>query len=39
MPRAQVPEIEVRGLKFTQRLTTGLYVNRVDSRYRNCLKK
>lgn len=39
MPRAHVPEIVVRGLKFTRRLTTGSYVNRVDSRYRNCLKK
>lgn len=39
MPRAQVPEIAVQGPKFTRRLTTGSYVNHVESRYRNCLKK
>lgn len=39
MPRAHVPEIEVRGHKFTRRLTTRSYVDRVDGRYRDCLEK
>ncbi len=39
MPRAYVPDIAVRGPKISRKLTTALYAQRVDSRYRNCLKK
>lgn len=39
MPHAAVPEIAVRGPKFTRKLTTASYVRRVDGRYRDCLKR
>ncbi|HEX5338152.1 MAG TPA: DUF1615 domain-containing protein [Gallionella sp.] len=39
MPRARIPEIEVRSPKFTRKLTTTSYAKRVDGRYKNCLKK
>lgn len=38
MPRASVPDIVVRSPKVSRRLTTALYVKRVEGRYRNCLK-
>lgn len=39
LPRAIIPDIAVRSVKFSRKLTTTGYVKRVDSRYRNCLKK
>lgn len=39
MPRAIVPDIAVRSVKFSRKLTTAGYVKRVEGRYRNCLKK
>lgn len=39
MPRAIVPDIAVRSVKFSRKLTTTAYVKRVEGRYRNCLKK
>jgi hypothetical protein len=39
MPRASLPNITVRSLKFSRKLTTTSYVKRVDGRYRSCLKK
>lgn len=39
MPRATIPEIVVRGPKVTRKLTTASYVQKVERRYRNCLKK
>lgn len=39
MPRASVPDTEVRGVKFTRKLTTASYVGRVEARYQGCLKE
>lgn len=37
MPRASVPAIEVSSIKFSRKLSTVAYANRVDARYRRCL--
>lgn len=38
-PRAMLPEITVKSPKFTRKFTTELYAQRVEARYRNCLKR
>lgn len=39
MPRASVPGIVIRSVKFTRKLSTAAYAARVDGRYRSCLKQ
>jgi hypothetical protein len=38
LPRAAVPRIELHSPKITRKLTTEWYANRVEDRFRRCLK-
>jgi hypothetical protein len=39
VPRAVVPRIELKSPKITRALTTEWFANRVETRYRQCLKR
>ena len=39
VPRAMVPKIVLKSPKFTRKLTTEWFANRVDERHRNCLAR
>jgi hypothetical protein len=38
LPRALVPQIQLRGPKISRSLTTSWYAHRVEQRFRACLK-
>jgi hypothetical protein len=38
LPRAEVPRIELHSPKITRKLTTAWYANRVEERFRRCLR-
>lgn len=39
LPRALVPQIELRGPKISRKLTTAWYANRVNGRFENCMHR
>lgn len=39
LPRARVPQIDLKSPKITRHLTTAWYADRVDGRYRRCLQQ
>jgi hypothetical protein len=39
LPRARVPQIDLKSPKITRHLTTSWYADRVDWRYRRCLQQ
>jgi hypothetical protein len=39
VPRAVVPSIELQSAKFTRKLTTGWFAQRVVTRHRQCLTR
>ncbi|MDD2721745.1 MAG: DUF1615 domain-containing protein [Gallionella sp.] len=39
LPREVMPSIDLRSPKFTRKLTTAWFANRVNQRFQNCLKR
>ncbi|HVQ06455.1 MAG TPA: DUF1615 family protein, partial [Burkholderiaceae bacterium] len=39
LPRAVVPRIDLQSPKFTRKLTTEWFANRVDERHRRCMAR